>query len=97
MGNFLLGLGIGLTVGVLMAPKSGSETRKYIADKTAEGTDYLMEQGRQLRDTATKWTDTASDLIDRGRNAVMTQKEKLADVASSVAGEARRQYQRTTV
>lgn len=87
MGNFLLGLGIGLTVGVLMAPKPGSETRRLIADKYSEGTDYLMDQGRQ-------WKDTASDLIDRGRNVVMSQKEKLSDLASNVAGEARRQYQR---
>ena len=30
MNNFLLGFGIGLTVGVLFAPKSGPETRDYI-------------------------------------------------------------------
>jgi gas vesicle protein len=66
MGNFLLGLGIGITAGVLLAPKSGSETRKYIADKAAEGTDYVTDQGRQLK-------DTASDLYDRGRNIVNSQ------------------------
>ena len=86
MGNFLLGLGLGLTAGVLLAPKPGSETRRYLADKAAEGTDYVTEQGRQLK-------DSASDLFERGRNAVMGQKEKIAETVSNVVGEARRQYQ----
>lgn len=87
MGNFLLGLGIGITAGVLLAPKSGSETRKYLTDKAAEGSDFMVDQGRQLK-------DTASDLYDRGRNMVNSQKEKVAGVVSSVVGETRRQYQR---
>ena len=86
MGNFLFGLGIGITVGVLLAPKSGSETRKYISDKTSQGTDFVVEQGRQ-------WMDTTSDLIDRGRNVVMSQKEKLGDMVSHMTGDARRHYQ----
>jgi hypothetical protein len=31
---FLVGLGIGSLIGVLVAPKSGAETREYIAKKT---------------------------------------------------------------
>ena len=86
MGNFLLGLGIGITAGVLLAPKSGFETRKYLVDKAAEGSDYMVEQGRQLK-------ETASDLYDRGRSVVNSQKEKVADVVSNVVGETRRQFQ----
>ena len=86
MGNFLLGLGIGITAGVLLAPSSGSETRKYLADKAAEGSDYMAEQGRQLK-------ESASDLYDRGRNIVNSQKDKIANVASGVAEETRRQFQ----
>ena len=86
MGNFLLGLGIGITAGVLLAPKSGSETRKYLADKAAEGTDYVTQQSQQLK-------DTASDLLDRGRNIVNSQMDKVSNVASSVADETKRQYQ----
>lgn len=86
MGNFLLGLGIGMTAGVLLAPKSGSETRKYLADKASDTSDYMVEQGGKLK-------DQASDLFDRGKNVVNSQKDKLAGMASNVAGEARRQYQ----
>lgn len=86
MGNFLLGLGIGITAGVLLAPRSGSETRRYIADKAAEGSDFVADQSRQLK-------ETASQLYDRGRDVVNSQKEKIAGVMSSTAREAQRQYQ----
>ncbi len=81
MGNFLLGFGIGVTVGVLFAPKPGSETRQLISDKASEGSDYLMQQGQQLK-------DSASDLLDRGRNVVMNQKDKISDMASNLTGQA---------
>jgi gas vesicle protein len=83
MGNFLLGFGIGVTVGVLFAPKSGSETRDYLSktagdltDKASQGTDYLMQQGQQLK-------DSASDLLERGKQAVMSQKERMGSPQNS--------------
>jgi gas vesicle protein len=92
MGNFLLGFGIGVTVGVLFAPKSGSDTRQYLADKANEGGDYLMQQGQQLK-------DSASDLLDRGRNVVMSQKDKMSEMAGNAAqsfqhGQQGQQFQR---
>ena len=71
MGNFLLGLGIGMTVGVLFAPKPGADTRGYITSKASETTDYLAKQGQELK-------DSASEMMERGKQAVMSQKEKLA-------------------
>jgi len=87
MGNFLLGFGIGITVGVLFAPKAGGETRKYLGDRANEGTDYLAQQGQQLK-------DSTSDLLEKGRKIVREQKDKVADLANSMAGQARREYQR---
>ena len=78
MGNFLLGFGIGVTLGVLFAPKSGPESRKYLADKANQGTDYLVKQGQQLR-------DNASDLLDRGMQTVSGQKQKVADAIGNTA------------
>ncbi len=49
VGYFLAGLGIGAVVMLLFAPKSGEETRKYIADKAGEGRDYVAARGRELR------------------------------------------------
>lgn len=87
MGNFLLGFGIGITVGVLFAPKAGSDTRQYLTDRANEGTDYLAQQGQQLK-------DSTSDLLEKGRKIVRDQKDKVADMASNVAGQAQREYQR---
>ena len=78
MGNFLLGFGIGITVGVLFAPKSGPESRGYIGSKASEGTDYLLKQGQQLKDSAT-------DLLERGKNVVLSQKDKVMGAADEVS------------
>ena len=84
MNNFLLGFGVGLTLGVLFAPKAGAESRGYISAKASEGTDYLLKQGQQLK-------DSASDLLERGKNVVASQKDKF----TGAADEARQQaYQR---
>ena len=49
---FAFGLGLGLAVGVLFAPKSGEETREYIRVKADEGRDYLRRRGEDLRAVA---------------------------------------------
>jgi gas vesicle protein len=77
---FFLGLGLGTAIGLLFAPKSGSETRKYIRSKTQEGTDYLRSQGQGLMDSATEAIErtkttiqnqvtNVSDAIDAGKQA----------------------------
>jgi len=53
--SFVVGLGIGLGTGVfigtLLAPKSGRETRHVIRNSAAEGEKYLEQRGAELRDT----------------------------------------------
>ena len=78
MGNFLLGFGIGITAAVLFAPKSGSESREYLGSKASDGTDYLLKQGQQLK-------DSAAELLDRGKTVVMSQKDKLMGTAEQVS------------
>ncbi len=41
--GLLIGVCVGATAGILFAPKSGRETRKEIADKTADAVDHLRE------------------------------------------------------
>jgi gas vesicle protein len=85
MNGFLIGFGVGLAAGMLFAPKSGAETRKYIADKTSEGGQFLVHQGEQIR-------DAAADLLEKGGRVVASQREKLADVIGGAARESRHQY-----
>jgi len=49
---FLVGLGIGSLIGVLSTPKSGAETREYIAKKAREGNERARKKVRELRDGA---------------------------------------------
>ena len=68
---FFLGVGIGVAVGLLFAPKSGEETRELIRSKAGEGKDYLKRRGEEARESATEW-------VERGRTAVNRQKEQLS-------------------
>lgn len=80
---FLVGLGIGALVGILFAPKSGEETREYLAQKADEGRDYAQRKARELR-------ERADDVLERGKTVAARQKETLA--AAVDAG--REAYQR---
>jgi len=82
---FALGLGLGVAIGVLFAPKSGEETRKYIRDKAVEGKDYLKRRAEEVR-------ESAGEAIERGKGAVSRHKEHL-----SAAIEAGRQAYREAV
>jgi gas vesicle protein len=68
---FLVGLGIGSAVGILYAPKSGRETRKYLADKTREANEYTRKKAQELR-------DRAEDAIGRGKETITQTKEQIA-------------------
>ena len=74
--NFLLGLGVGVGVGMLFAPKSGGETRDLIKNKAGEGKDYLKQRGSELR-------DSASEMIDKGKEVLGRQKDTLADAVEA--------------
>jgi len=73
IGCFLVGVGVGGAVAVLLAPRSGEQTRKLIAKKAEEGKAYVASRGREIK-------DQAEDLVDKGKDLVNKQREKLADV-----------------
>jgi len=81
---FFLGLGIGVAVGILFAPKAGDETRGMIKSKAGEGADYLKRRGDEVR-------GQAAEAIERGKTVVQKQKDQL-----SAAVEAGKQAYRET-
>lgn len=66
---FFLGLGLGVAVGMIMAPQSGPETRNRIRSKATEGGEFLRRRGTEFR-------EGASGLVDRGRDAVGRQRDQ---------------------
>ena len=73
IGCFLAGVSLGAAVALLLAPKTGEQTRKLIAKKAGEGKDYVTSRGREFR-------DQAEEFVDKGKELVTKQRERLADV-----------------
>ncbi len=82
---FLAGLGVGALVGVLYAPKSGSETREALRARAEEGREYMRTRAREATEQASGW-------VDRGRDVVNQQKDQFR--AAYEAG--RQAYQEAT-
>lgn len=66
---FLAGLGLGALVGVLYAPRSGSEMRDAIREKAEESREFVKARARQAKDQAGEW-------VDRGRDVLSQQREQ---------------------
>ena len=79
---FVVGMGIGVAVGMLLAPRSGEETRQLLRAKADEGKDYLRTKADEskefVRRRSTELRESASDLIDRSKDAIARQKDQLA-------------------
>jgi gas vesicle protein len=71
---FLIGIALGAACAILLAPKSGKETRDFISQKaqgagdtiTGTGRD-LYERGKEVYDKGKQVVDDAAALFDRGR------------------------------
>jgi gas vesicle protein len=76
VGCFFFGMGVGVGAALLLAPKSGRETRELLKDKADEGKEYLKRRGSELR-------EDASDLINRGKGAIDRQKDSVSDAVDA--------------
>jgi gas vesicle protein len=77
MAWFLTGAFIGAAVAVLYAPKSGKETRQYLADKVQQSKEAvsdtsssIVEASKDMFDRGRQLVDDAADLFERGRKLV---------------------------
>jgi gas vesicle protein len=95
----LIGAGIGATLALLFAPKSGRELRGDIADYTRRGVDAAGEGARQIGARASEVYDTASERVqgaygtarERAQGAYGTARERVAQGAEAVSDLASRQ------
>jgi gas vesicle protein len=74
---FITGAVIGAVAAILYAPKSGKDTRQYIADRTQQSCDAvnetskdILEAGREMFDRGRKLVEDAAELFERGRKLV---------------------------
>ncbi|HTM12477.1 MAG TPA: YtxH domain-containing protein [Bryobacteraceae bacterium] len=68
---FGIGAALGVAAAILLAPKSGPETRKLLRSKAGESTDYLASRAADAR-------DTAAEAINRGKKAIKQNAENLS-------------------
>jgi gas vesicle protein len=66
---FVLGTITGAAAALLMAPASGEETRRVLADKARESRERAAEAARQGREIVNRGKETVASAIDRGREA----------------------------
>ncbi len=66
-----IGAALGAAAAILMAPKSGPDTRKLLRSKAEEGTDYLASRAADAR-------ESASQAINRGKKVVKQNAENLS-------------------
>jgi gas vesicle protein len=93
---FLAGLGLGGLLGVLYAPRAGSETREELRARAEQGREYVRSRAREAREQASGWVDKgreqAAGWVDKGKDVVTQQKDQFR--AAYEAG--RQAYQEAT-
>ena len=70
---------IGAAAGILLAPKSGKETRADIKEKTGEVASVVKEKGGEVASTVKEKTvEYAGVVKDKAKDAYQTVKDKLS-------------------
>jgi gas vesicle protein len=62
---FLVGMGLGAIAGLLFAPRSGEETRKYLRERSTKGLDTLNQQAGKLRESAEGMVQKGKEIMSR--------------------------------
>jgi gas vesicle protein len=79
---FLLGLGAGVAAGILLAPKTGEETREFLRSKADEGVGYVRSRAEEGADfvkrRSTDLKESASNYYEKGRSNVARQRDNLS-------------------
>ncbi len=86
-GYFLLGLGLGVAAGILIAPKTGAETREFLKSKAGESGEYLKSRASESTDYLKGRTEevrtAASDVLERGKQEVNRRKDNLSSAVEA--------------
>ena len=67
---FLVGLGVGALVGVLFAPKSGEDTREFLAKRADYGREFAQKKARELRERADELIERSKEVAGRKRDSI---------------------------
>lgn len=68
--SFFIGGIIGAGVALLMAPKTGEETRKMIRDFADDARDRAGDYVGQVKEKASTYMDKGKEILDREKNVI---------------------------
>ena len=84
MKGLLTGTVIGAGIGLLLAPKAGSDLRGALGQRARHASEWSSAQYRKAGDAATQWSDKGREFVDRAREAMAHGTEGIRrDVAGS--------------
>jgi gas vesicle protein len=70
--DLLIGLGVGVAAGLLLAPNAGKKTRARITKAATDGTAYAIDCGETV-------SEALLDFIDKGKDEIARERETVAD------------------
>src|SRR5207244_9682108 len=89
-GGFMMGLltgtVLGAGLGMLLAPKAGSELRGAIGEQAKNIGNLASDQYRKAADVAGNWAEKGRDIVDRARDAVSRGAEEARGYAGTTSG-----------
>jgi len=65
---FILGATLGAATALLLAPRSGVETRKLIISKAREGADVVTTRARNVAEKTTGYVERGKEIIQQQRD-----------------------------
>jgi len=68
--GFLIGLGAGLGLGILLAPRSGEKMRSLIREKARDSAAYLKQRGSAAYDAAANAIEDSTRKVTRETEAL---------------------------
>ncbi len=79
---FLAGLALGAAGAILLAPRSGTETREAISDAALRGRDFANRKGREVAEFGREVMGQGRHLADEAKDVVDKGKKILADLSA---------------
>jgi gas vesicle protein len=89
-GGFMMGLltgtVLGAGLGMLLAPKAGSELRGALGEQARNWSNTASEQVKRASETASGWAERGRDMVDKAREAVQRGADEARNYASGSTG-----------
>ena len=89
-GGFMMGLltgtVLGAGLGMLLAPKAGSELRGAIGEQAKNLSNAASEQYKKASETAGTWAERGRDMVDKAREAVTRGADEARSYTSGTTG-----------